>query len=520
MVRQGRPSQSREQGDISEPGTQGRGWMQARHVHHWRFHHRRAVHKDLMTQPRSSRPVSSRILALIVSAALFMELMDGTILATALPQMAQSFDVAPLQMSVALTAYLLSLAVFIPASGWMADRFGSRRIFMGAIALFVTGSMVCGMANALPEMVIARLVQGAGGAMMVPVGRLLLLRNVPRHELVSAIAWMTIPATLGPILGPPVGGFLTTWLSWRWIFYINLPIGLLGMGLAARFVPNVTETELRPLDVKGVLLSGTALASLLWAMETLGRGPSGTDGTALSSAAILTLIGLGSGWLYLRHSRTIPHPILNPMLMRIRTFRLSVLGGACSRVVAGAMPFLLPMTMQLGMGMSAAESGSLTFVGAAGSLLIRPWAAGILRRFGFRCVMIWNGALSSTAVLLCATFQPSWPHGWFFLVLAPAGLFQALQFIAYNTIAYADVPRERMSEATSFYTTFQQMTLSAGICIAGISVSLSMLAGPRTQPDMTDFATGFVTIATISALAILCASRLNSTDGQDLSRKA
>ena len=415
------------------------------------------------------RGISTRTTALIVASALFMEQLDSTVLSTALPAMARSFGVDALHMNVALTAYLLALAVFIPASGKVADRFGARRVFCGAIALFTLGSVLCGQAPTLGFLVAARVLQGIGGAMMVPVGRLVLLRTVAKSELVSAMAWLLVPATIGPLVGPPVGGLIVTALSWRWIFYINVPIGAFGMALAYRYIADVREQGPVRFDALGLALSGTSLACLVAGFELASRA-------AISVPLTAAIIGAGllSGLGYVLHARHTVDPVLDFSLMRIPTFGLSVIGGSLTRISAGALPFLLPLMLQLGFGMSAAASGGITFISSVGSLLMRASSTTLLRRFGFRGTMLWNSFTASALLYACAGFRPSWPVLGMYAVLLVGGFFQSLQFIAYNTIAYADIPRERMSAATSFYTTFQQLMLTLGICVAAASLAASM----------------------------------------------
>jgi EmrB/QacA subfamily drug resistance transporter len=413
--------------------------------------------------------VSPRLTALIVASALFMEQLDGTVLATALPTMARSFDVDPLHMNVALTAYLLSLAVFIPASGKAADRFGSRTVFRAAIALFTVGSILCAQAPSLAFLVGARILQGIGGAMMVPVGRLVLLRSVSKADLVAAMAWLMIPATIGPILGPPVGGFIVSYLDWRWIFYINVPIGLLGIVLVTLFIEEVREPGRISLDLIGLLFSGIGLSCLIFGLEMASRGV----GSHWLTGGMVA-VGIVSGVLYVRHARSHPQPVLDLRLMRIPTFRLSVMCGTLSRIAVGALPFLLPMMLQLGFGMSAARSGLVTFVSSVGSLLMRTVAPKLLRQMGFRNVLIWIGLVATLLLAACAGFRPSWPIYLIYAVLLIGGFFQSLQFIAYNTIAYADVPRAQMSAATSFYTTFQQLSLTLGIATSAGVLSASI----------------------------------------------
>jgi EmrB/QacA subfamily drug resistance transporter len=459
-----------------------------------------------------TRRVSPRMTALIVASALFMEQLDGTVLATALPTMARSFNVDPLHMNVALTAYLLSLAVFIPASGKAADRFGSRTVFRAAIALFTIGSVLCAQAPSLVFLVGARILQGIGGAMMVPVGRLVLLRSVSKGELVAAMAWLMIPATVGPILGPPVGGFIVSFLDWRWIFYINVPIGVLGIVLVTLFIEELREPGRISFDLLGLLFSGVALSCLMFGLEMASRGVGSRWLTG-------GLVGVGAiaAVLYLLHARRHPQPVLDFRLLRIPTFRISVLCGTLSRIAVGAMPFLLPMMLQLGFGMSAVQSGLVTFTSSIGSLLMRIAAPKLLRQLGFRNVLVWVGLVSTLLLVTCAGFRPAWPAVLIYAVLLVGGFFQSLQFIAYNTIAYADVPRAQMSAATSFYTTFQQLSLTLGIATSAAVLAASVDIHGRAGPMLPDFSTAFLAVGAVSIMAPLLSLTMRRDAGAELS---
>ncbi|PPQ28321.1 MFS transporter [Rhodopila globiformis] len=458
------------------------------------------------------RRVRPRTILMIVASAMFMEQLDGTVLATALPTMARSFHADPLHMNVALTSYLLTLAMFIPASGRIADRFGSKSVFRAAIGLFTLGSICCAQAPTLWALVAARMLQGAGGAMMSPVGRLVMLRVVSKAELVQSMAWLMIPATIGPIVGPPLGGFIVTYLSWHWIFYVNVPIGILGIVLVTIFIDEMKEPVRTKFDLRGLFLSGTALACLMFGIEVASRGV----GSGWIIAALLGA-GAASAGLYTVHARRTERPMLDFRLLRITTFRMSLLCGSLSRIAVGAMPFLLPMMFQLGFGMSAAESGSVTFVGSIGSLAMRACAPAFLRWLGFRTVLTWVGALATGLLAASAAFRPDWPLPLIYAVLLANGFFQSLQFMAYNTIAYADVTGEDMSAATSFYTTFQQMALTLGIAVSAAALAASIAATGHAQPMLPDFSAAFLFVAAVSFLAPLLATRLDKGAGAELS---
>lgn len=465
-----------------------------------------------LPQPVAQRQSRTRTILLIVASAMFMEQLDGTVLATALPTMARSFHADPLRMNVALTSYLLTLAMFIPASGRIADRFGARSVFRTAIGLFTLGSIACAQAPTLWTLVAARMLQGVGGAMMSPVGRLVMLRVVSKQELVRSMAWLMVPATIGPIVGPPVGGFLVTYLSWHWIFYINVPIGILGIILVTIFIDEMKEPTRTPFDLRGLVLSGTALACLMFGIEVASRGVG-------SIPVVGALLGTGAtaATLYTLHARRHPRPMLDFRLLRITTFRASVFCGSLSRIAVGAMPFLMPMMFQIGFGLSAVQSGLITFVSSIGSLAMRGVAPFFLKRLGFRNVLTWIGALATTLIAVSAGFRPGWPLPLIYAVLVTNGFFQSLQFMAYNTIAYADIPREDMSAATSFYTTFQQMALTLGIAVSAAALAASIAVTHHVHAQLPDFSAAFLFVSAISFMAPLLATRLDSAAGAELS---
>jgi EmrB/QacA subfamily drug resistance transporter len=452
-----------------------------------------------------------RTVALIIACAMFMENLDATVLATALPTMARDFGVRAPEMSIALTSYLLALAVFIPASGFVADRFGARRVFRAAIAVFVLGSLACGLAPNLPTMAVARFLQGIGGAMMMPVGRLVLLRSVAKRDMVSAMSWLIMPALIGPILGPPVGGFIVTYADWRWIFWLNLPIGITGFVLVGRFIADIREGERQPFDTIGFLLSAAALGCLLLGFEMASRSEGG------GIAGPLVAVGAVAGVLYMLHGRRTAHPILDLSLMRIGTFRLSVLGGSLARITQGAQPFLLPLMMQLGFGLTAAQSGTMTVATAIGSFGMKGVARCLLHRFGFRSSLVVMGVLGTLAYATCGLFRPGWPLPAIFAVLVVSGFLMSFQFTAYNTIAYDEIDKERMSAATSFYSTFQQLMLSLGICTASVALHVSMGVSGRMSPGFADFSAAFWTVTAISLAALFVNLRFDPQAGAELS---
>ncbi|WP_375394892.1 MFS transporter [uncultured Sphingomonas sp.] len=454
---------------------------------------------------------SYRTVALIIATAMFMENLDATVLATALPTMARDFGVRAPEMSVALTSYLLALAVFTPGSGTVADRYGAKRVFRAAIGVFMLGSLACGLAPTLPLMVAARFAQGIGGAMMMPVGRLVLLRSVAKRDMVSAMSWLIMPALVGPILGPPVGGLIVTYLDWRWIFWLNLPIGAAGILLVGRFIADIRETATHPFDAIGFVLSGLSLGGLLAGFEMASR----TGDARLTIALIAG--GLAFGIAYLRHARSVTRPILDVTLMHVPTFRLSVLGGSLARITQGAQPFLLPLMMQLAFGLSAAQSGLMTVATAIGSFGMKGVARRILHRHGFRDSLSVMGLLGTGAFAVCGVFRPEWPLTAVFSVLVVSGFLMSFQFTAYNTIAYDEIDKTRMSAATSFYSTFQQLMLSLGICTGATALHVSMVAGGRATPAFADFSAAFWTVTAISACAIVVNRAFDRDAGAEMS---
>jgi len=332
---------------------------------------------------------------------------------------------------------------------------------------------------------------------------------VSLQDLVAAMSWFMVPALIGPVLGPPLGGFFVTYFSWRWIFYINVPIGILGIVLTTIHIDDVREPAPGPFDLRGFLLSAGSLSCLMFGLEMASRGEAISARLLVLALAVGLLLGLG----YFLHARRAGNPILDFRLMRVPTFSISVLGGSLTRITGGALPFLLPMMMQLGFGLSAARSGAITFVSAVGSVLMKVAAPPILRRFGFRRTLVWNGLLASSGLALCAAFRPGWPIAAIYTVLLIGGFFQSLQFTAYNTIAYADIPPDRMSAATSFYATFQQLMLSTGICVSSGALALSIGLSHHSRPQLGDFSVAFLTVTVLSVLASPVCARLAGDAG-------
>lgn len=455
-----------------------------------------------------------RRLSLIVACALFIENMDSTAIATSLPAIAADLGTEPIALKLALTAYLLALAVFIPVSGWVADRFGAKRTFMAAIAVFLLGSVGCAASGSLEQMVAARFLQGMGGALMVPVGRLVLLRTVPKSELVQALSWLTIPALVAPIIGPPVGGFIATYSDWRWIFLINLPMGALGLVLAWCFVPDLRE-PVKPLDWTGFALSGLGLALALFGFSTLGRHMVSTP-VALGCL----LVGLAGMAAYVWHARRHPHPLIDLGLLKLPTFRAGVLGGTLFRIGIGATPFLLPLMLQLGFGLSPLASGLLTFVSAVGAMFMKTIAAAVLRRFGFRRVLWINALLASAMLAGFGLFRADTPHWLIMGVLLVSGCFRSLQFTSLNAISYAEVDPARMGQASSLSGMMQQFSLALGVAIGGYALQVAGALTGHDYADAGNFGWAFLTVGTISALSAWLMFRLPRDAGAEMAGRA
>jgi len=443
------------------------------------------------------------LVPMIIATALFMENLDSTVLATALPSIAKSFDTNPLHLNLAITSYLLSLAVFIPISGWLADRWGARLVFRSAIVVFMAGSILCGFGQSLGGFVCARLLQGVGGAMMVPVGRLVLTRTVERHELVRAMAFLTFPALIGPVVGPPLGGFLVTYASWRWIFWINVPIGIAGIILVSLFIKDTGDIERRPFDFLGFVFTGLGFSGVMFGLESIGRG-------VIPNMAIIGLLvgGFACLLLFVRHARHHADPVINLSLLQIPTFRTGIIGGFLFRMAIGALPFLLPMMLQLGFGLSAFQSGCLTFASAGGAMVMKLTAGPILRRFGFRQVLLVNAVISSLFMLANGFFQPATPGSLILIILLVGGFFRSLQFTGINALTLADIPRPQLSQATSFSSIAQQLSISFGVAIGALCLHLTVLWQDGGQIGAGSFTISFLIVGMIGAVSSVSFARL------------
>lgn len=474
-------------------------------------------------EPAPQRPVDPAaptaaigwVIPAIIGSALFMQTLNATVLSNALPTMAHALHEDPLRLNLAITMYMLATAVFLPISGWAADRFGAKRIFLIAMVLYAVSSAACGLANSLLDLVLARICQGAAGAMMVPVGRLVLLRTTPKSELVGAMSILTMPALLGPVIGPPIGGFVVTFWDWRWIFFINLPIAAIGVTLVARFVPNVQEQQVSPIDWRGLWLTGFGMAGLIFGFENLGR-----DVLPLPLVLGFFVGGALCLWFYARHARGNPHAILDLSLFRIQTFNASIVGGAFMRLAMGATPFMLALLLQIGFGMSPFQAGLLTFISAAGALVMKTAAPPILRRFGFRTVLAVNAVITGILFMAYGLFKPDTPHWLIMLVLLVGGFFRSLQFTSLNGLAYADIDQARMSRASTMSSMAQQLVQSVGIGLAAMLLHAFTVVQGQSHLTAATISPAFIVVGAITFISLAFFLRLPKDAGDELNGRS
>src|SRR6266702_3453286 len=452
-----------------------------------------------------------RLFPLIVATALFMENMDSTVIATSLPAIAADIGTSPLTLKLAITSYLLSLAVFIPASGWTADRFGARMVFSLAVAVFMIGSIGCALSSSVNHFVIARILQGAGGAMMTPVGRLVLLRSIDKSALVNAMAWVTVPALVGPVIGPPLGGFITTYFSWHWIFLINIPIGLLGIFMAMKYIDPIRSEDPERFDLYGLVLAGIGLAGIAFGLSVAGLN-------LLPWTAIAGLVGVGSSsmTLYVIHARKTGSPVLDFSMLRLPTFRASIFGGFLFRLGIGALPFLLPLLLQVGFALTPFQSGLITFTAALGAMFMKAAVASVLRRFGYRNVLLYNALISSAFLAACASFVQGMPFAAMVAILLSGGFFRSLQFTSISTIAYAEIEPAKMSRATAMVSAAQQLALSTGVAVGALVVELMLRLKHSPAITINDFPPAFLFVGLLSASAAFIFMRLPPDAGAEL----
>ena len=465
-----------------------------------------------------STPLITRIAVLpfIVAAAFFMEYLDTTIIATALPQMARSFGVGPNEVSLGMTAYMLTLAVFIPVSGWVADRLGSRTVFATALLMFVLASVLCGFSTGMVTFTAARVLQGLAGAMMVPVGRMIVVRNTPKSQMMHAISTITWPAIAAPVIGPTLGGFITTYASWRWTFFLNVPVGLATLLAISAYVPNQRDEVKRPLDVPGFLLSGTSLTCVMYGTERASHQDAGVLG-----AAALILVGVLVGLAALWHFRRAAHPLLDLQPLRVQTYSASVVWGSVSRIGIEAVPYLSPLLFQIGFGLSAFHSGLLLLATATGNLGMKAFTTPILRRCGFRSVAWINCIAVAMFIFACGWLTATTPLLVMLLVLFLYGLSRSLQFTTLATLAYADIDDAHKGGASTLWSVAQQMTLGLGIAFGALCLRIAAALGggeqsAATQFQTADFRWAFAAAAVVSLVSVRGYVRLPRDAGSTL----
>jgi EmrB/QacA subfamily drug resistance transporter len=458
----------------------------------------------------------ARMIALLVAGSMFMEQLDGTVIATALPQMASSFAVAAVDLNVGMSAYLLTLAVFIPASGWVADKFGGRTVFTSAIVVFTFASILCGLSQELWQFIAARMLQGVGGAMMVPTGRLIVLRNAEKQHLMRAIAYLTWPALSAPILGPPLGGLITTYASWRWIFLLNVPLGLIAVTLALALIPNVRGEGRGPFDWLGFAMTGLASAGLVYSLESLGRGQ-----LSVTAGGFMVALSLGIGALTIRHMLRSKHPLIDLQPFRVPTFMIGVRGGIAFRAAIAALPFLLPLLFQLVFGLDPFASGLLLLALFAGNLGMKPATSSVLNWLGFKTTLLANGCIAIATIFGCSLLTPSTPKAVIVPLLFISGLARSMQYTTLNTLAFADVPQPRMSGANTLFSMMNQMGSGLGIAIAAVSLRLGGLLHPTVDAVTgRDFQIAFWVVGVLAMTAYLDFHRLAPDAADGLRKRA
>ncbi len=452
----------------------------------------------------------NRITPIILAVALFMEMMDSTVIATSLPAIAADIGTEPIALKLAMTAYLVSLAIFIPLSGWMADRFGARRVFRVAIVVFMLGSLLCAISGSLIQFVGARFFQGMGGAMMTPLARLVLVRATPREQLVPAMAWLTIPALMGPVVGPPVGGFLTTFLSWHWIFLINIPIGTLGIVLATLYLPRIEPRPAGRLDWRGFFLIGTAFAGVIFGLSVVSL-------PVLPPAVgiMATLAGAAALAAYVRHSRRTENPLLDLRIFEDTMFRTAIIGGVLLRVGMGAMPFLFPLMLQLGFGMTPFETGLIMLFQAAAAVFAKFFASRLFATFGFRSLLMAMTMLSALLLAANGLFISTTPVWVMIAVMLSGGLVRSTFFTGINAMYFAEIPDELASQATALTSVATHLSFAIGVALAGGVLEVLTIGGQDI--GVPAFHTAFFIVAGISALSVIPFTFLSRDAGSSVS---
>ena len=439
----------------------------------------------------------NRVTPLILAVALFMEMMDSTVIATSLPAIAADIGTSPIALKLAMTAYLVALAIFIPVSGWMADRFGAKNVFRAAIFVFMLGSLACAFSNSLGAFVGSRFLQGMGGSMMSPLARMVLVRATPKHDLVNAMAWLAVPALVGPLAGPPIGGFLTTFVSWHWIFFINIPIGIAGIALSTRFLPEIARGDVRPLDWRGFILAGLAFSGLLFGLSVLSMPV-----LPPLVGILTTLVGAVSLAGYIRHARRAPAPLLDLGIFRDPLFRAAVVGGSVLRVGIGAVPFLMPLMLQVGFGLTAFQTGLVMLFGALGAILAKLITTQTYAAAGFKNVMIGGVVLSAALMAVAAFYEPDTPLYLMAAFTLGSGVVRSTIFTGVNAMAFAEVSDKKTGQASAISSVAQQLSLATGVAVAGGVLEVLSASRP-TELMVADFHAAFWCTSAIALCSVI-----------------
>ncbi len=453
--------------------------------------------------------LGSKMAIMAVASALLMQGIDSTALSTALPTLARAFHADPIHLKLALTSYMLSLAVFVPASGWTADRFGARRVFIGSMVLFLIGSMLCGLSGTLETLVASRVVQGMGGAMMITVGRMIIVHSTPRDKLVHAMVWFGMPALIGPMIGPGMAGILLRFADWPWIFYVNVPVGILGIIAVLVYVKYKETLRRKRFDGTGFILVGVTIAAAMTVAETVGLDLISTTDQVI--AGILSAICAG---LYYFHSRRTEHPVLDLTLFRHRTFAASMLGGVLTRLTLGATPLMLPLLLQTGLGWTPFHAGMVSMATAFGSFCSRPFAPSLIQRIGFRTTMVTSAVLIAIFGSMPGWFRSDTPEFLMMFSLAMTGFGRATQFSTANTLAYAEIPEQGVSSASTILAVIQQVSLSMGVTLGALLLHIVDAQGANFAP--TVFVIPFIIVGFMALIAIPVYLALPANAGADM----
>jgi len=460
--------------------------------------------------------VKNNYILYLVATTFFMETLDSTVIATALPMMAKDFNVFAVDVGVGITAYLLTLAVMIPISGWLADRFGARTIFTLAIFIFTSASILCGISSNLYFFIFARVLQGIGGALMVPVGRIIVLRNTPKEEIIAAIGLITWPALIGPVVGPAIGGLFTKYATWHWIFFINVPIGIVGICLSLLWIKPTEDKIKSPLDIKGFILSGISLSSLIYAIELCRH-----IAEDFKRIFLFIAMGLVVGYFAIKHFKNASNPMIDLSLLKIPTFESTLIAGNLFRIALHSTPFLMPLYLQLGLGIDPFQAGVIVMSIFVGNLAMKAVTTPILNKYGFKKVMTVNGIAIICSLASCAFITSQMPIWVLMFLLFINGLVRSMQFTSINTLGLADVPQNKMGSASSLASTGTQLSMALGIAVGSLALSLATLInqGDPNDPSIIDFRLSFLIILVLPIWGLYRQRTMSADAGDDIRKK-